>query len=434
MPTARPGQRGGAARAWLNQQEAEDRKNGRVIDKVMLALPRELPVAEQAALVRAFAEEVTQGRASWLAAIHQDHPENPHAHLVIRDRDPETGKRVAGLSEKGSTELLRETWERHANRALEIAGRDERIDRRSLRAQGLTREAQVHVGPRAQAIERQKKRAESRARTVKIARPKAGGAKVREVRYPEIDGGKTRAQHNAEIRARAEQMLAPERAKEASRTAQNGLEASTPPAGLPLPARKASGPLSAPSLSLTLNALEEAVLSACMGLPTAARPPIVAAPTILAALEELWERHYRPILELIRQGAAALIEKLQGERRELVAVEDQHRKAEPKLPKVRMFGALERYQAQHGAWVESGKHFPMEYRNFNLREEALRDFTHEGAPLYPSAGATLATKVAAAAQPDLYAALLIARREAQGVKREPARSRIKIRDREGRER
>ena len=39
MPSARAGERGGEARAWLDAQEAADRKNARVIDKVMLASP-----------------------------------------------------------------------------------------------------------------------------------------------------------------------------------------------------------------------------------------------------------------------------------------------------------------------------------------------------------------------------------------------------------
>ena len=44
MPTSK-----NEARAWLDQQEATDRKNGRVIDKVMVALPKELTSRQQAA-------------------------------------------------------------------------------------------------------------------------------------------------------------------------------------------------------------------------------------------------------------------------------------------------------------------------------------------------------------------------------------------------
>jgi len=188
MPSSRD-----QARTWFDQAEAADRKNGRVCDKVMVALPRELDVDQRAELVREFAQEVTHDRAPWIAAIHDKGKDaaNPHAHIVIRDKDPGTGKRVAGLSEKGSTEMLRETWERMANRALERAGQSARIDRRTLAAQGVDRKAQIHVGPKALAMEARGVRPESENRQ----------SHGRVIRYPEIDGPmqKTRAEHNAEI-------------------------------------------------------------------------------------------------------------------------------------------------------------------------------------------------------------------------------------------
>ena len=75
--------------AWMKSEERDDRKNARVIDKLVLALPRELSPIHQYALVKAFAEELTQGRASWFAAFHTKGKDrtNPHCHLVLRDRD-----------------------------------------------------------------------------------------------------------------------------------------------------------------------------------------------------------------------------------------------------------------------------------------------------------------------------------------------------------
>lgn len=98
-----------AARRWLDEQERQDRKNARVIDKIITALPRELHPLQRRKLVRVFAERLTQGRAAWLAAIHQAGKDagNPHAHIVIRDRDPDTGKRVALLSEQGACQRVR---------------------------------------------------------------------------------------------------------------------------------------------------------------------------------------------------------------------------------------------------------------------------------------------------------------------------------------
>ena len=431
MPSARAGERGGEARAWLDAQEAADRKNARVIDKVMLALPCELTAERQAALVRSFAESITEGRAPWLAAIHQDHPGNPHAHLVIRDKDPVTGKRVVGLSEKGSTDRLREAWERHANLALELAGRAERIDRRSLAAQGIDREAQVHVGPKASAIERQGKAVASQVRTTR---------RGREVRYPEIDRGRTRAQHNADIRRRAlrtrqEPRQAPSLGVSPPRASQ---APQRPPVGLP----EAEV---APPLALTLTPLEEAVVKASPGLPRRVQPPILSPMgqrPALAALEALWERHYRPIFDLIRQGAGVLLEKLWGDQNALRVQEQEHRKAEPRLAKIRLFGGVERHRSEYARWAKA--HEALEHQGFDFRrrEEELKGFTHTSSlPQYPSDGEKLAAKIAAAAQPDLHQALTMARREAEKAKeaqrareREQDRQRSKGRDRGGPER
>lgn len=189
MPTER-----NAARDWLNQQEASDRKNARVIDKVMLALPRELDAAARVEVVRAFAAEVGGGRIAWLAGIHDRGRDagNPHAHILFRDRDIETGKRVAGFTEKGSTERLRETWERVANQALERAGFEERIDRRSLEAQGNDRQPGIHVGPKALAMEERGVRPRSELEILDNGRV---------IEWPRIDRGRTRIEYLAEIEA-----------------------------------------------------------------------------------------------------------------------------------------------------------------------------------------------------------------------------------------
>ena len=169
MPTARIGSRGGAARKWLDEQEQADRKNGRVVTKVMVALPHELTDEQRADLVRDFCERMTAGRGSWLAAIHRpsgDDARNHHAHIVLRDKDFETGKVVVGLSNAKSVDLIRAEWERFANAALEAAGEAARIDRRSLADQGEAREPGAHVGPAVTAIERRGEVSAVRVRVV----------------------------------------------------------------------------------------------------------------------------------------------------------------------------------------------------------------------------------------------------------------------------
>lgn len=186
------------ARDFFNRAEDGSRANGRVADKLMLALPKELTPEQRHELVRGFAEDVTGGKAPWLAAHHDKGRDasNPHCHLVLRDQDPTTGKRVFGMSERGSTQRLREKWQDHANRALERAGRPERIDARTLKAQGIDREPQIHEGPRNRAASENGRRPVSRPRNFRN-RP---GAKVpnRRVDYPSIDKGRTRAEYNRE--------------------------------------------------------------------------------------------------------------------------------------------------------------------------------------------------------------------------------------------
>ncbi|MBS0533106.1 MAG: MobA/MobL family protein [Proteobacteria bacterium] len=189
------------AMSFFRKAEDSSRKNARVADKIMLALPKELTAKQRHELVRAFAEEVSKGKAPWLAAYHEKGKDkrNPHCHLVFHDRDPKTAKRVIGMSEKGSTERLREAWERHANLALERAGHEARIDRRTLAAQGIEREPTIHEGPRSREMDRRGARPKSRSRSYRNGR----GARRRERRvdYGKIDRGLSRPEYNRSIRA-----------------------------------------------------------------------------------------------------------------------------------------------------------------------------------------------------------------------------------------
>ncbi len=157
----------GKAQAWFDKQEKADRKNARMSDRFIGALPRELTPEQCIEAVEKFCRDVTQDRVPWHFALHLElerkgEPDwNPHTHIIFRDRDIETGRRSlytsAGpkerreLSEKGidawSTTRFREKWSRDLNHALFRAGHDERIDHRTLKEQGIDRDPQIHVGP-----------------------------------------------------------------------------------------------------------------------------------------------------------------------------------------------------------------------------------------------------------------------------------------------
>jgi hypothetical protein len=176
-----------------------------MLDKIRLALPRELDAPQRAALVTAFMAELAgDDRVPWFAAIHQTGKDahNPHVHIAVHDRDPRTGRRVlrlsdnardrqkAGLPGPKAVEWIRERWEHVCNRSLEQAGIAARIDRRTLDAQGIEREPAIHEGPRAAHIEAHVKRPRSK--------PRVNGC-GREIDYPAIDRGLTRREFNARV-------------------------------------------------------------------------------------------------------------------------------------------------------------------------------------------------------------------------------------------
>lgn len=206
------------AARWFKAEENKDRKNARVADKMIMALPRELSLTEQTALVYGFAEAVTEGKAPWFAAIHAQGKDkaNPHCHLIVRDRDILTGRRVAMFSagpkeikqraakgEKPPVTLrqLRIMWEQWVNAALQYAGRPERVDHRSLKDQGIKRTPQIHEGPNIRAMHERGVRPVSKERIRRNSpNRKKGTPAQRTVRYSEIDRGMTRVEYNAALR------------------------------------------------------------------------------------------------------------------------------------------------------------------------------------------------------------------------------------------
>lgn len=127
-------------------ESAERRLNRRALSaqylrKVDLALPRELPLADQKALLRSFAKDAFTDRGMVVTiSVHDKGDGNPHAHLLLSMRD--LGEHDWGAKNRAwnSRALLRQwrlEWGQHVNLALERAGSNARVDHRSLRDQGL---------------------------------------------------------------------------------------------------------------------------------------------------------------------------------------------------------------------------------------------------------------------------------------------------------
>ena len=159
-------------RFW-HAADAFERANGTTYRELELALPRELAAADRAALVREFVKQELGERHPYQWAIHRpkaaDGQDQPHAHLMFSERRlddiardpsqffrrynakaPEQGgahKRFGEVDGPNRSQAqraadlraLRGRWGEMVNDHLERAGVAERIDMRSLKAQGKDR-------------------------------------------------------------------------------------------------------------------------------------------------------------------------------------------------------------------------------------------------------------------------------------------------------
>jgi ATP-dependent exoDNAse (exonuclease V) alpha subunit len=147
------------AQLWNRAEAVERRGDAQVAREMVVAFPKELNPDQQWELVRAYVREefVSKGMVADVA-IHRN-PGNPHAHIMLTMREigPEgfSAKKNREWNKPELLERWREEWAVQSNRALERAGREERIDHRSLQEQGVERLPQVHLGPHASALERQ---------------------------------------------------------------------------------------------------------------------------------------------------------------------------------------------------------------------------------------------------------------------------------------
>ena len=145
------------AALWNEVEKAEKRKDAQVCREVEIALPCELSNDQQLDLVRRFVhvQFVSRGMIADVA-IHRAKDENPHAHILLTMRSIDAngfGQKVRAWNDKELLENWRAAWEAHANLALEKSGQSARIDHRTLAAQGIDREPQIHIGAKVAEME-----------------------------------------------------------------------------------------------------------------------------------------------------------------------------------------------------------------------------------------------------------------------------------------
>jgi hypothetical protein len=162
---------------FWRHSDLHERDNGTTYREYEFALPREFSTVQQIDLVRAFVAQDMGTRHTYQWAIHEpaasiEGGPQPHCHLMFSeriidgyDRDPdqyfmrynaakpELGDCRKSNSAKTKAEAgeeliaLRKRWADLQNMHLEMYGHADRVDHRTLRAQGIDRVPEEHLGP-----------------------------------------------------------------------------------------------------------------------------------------------------------------------------------------------------------------------------------------------------------------------------------------------
>jgi MobA/MobL family len=136
---------------WNEVERCERQCNSQLAREINMAIPKELSHGQKRSLVFEYVESefVSWGMIADVA-LHDLNSENPHAHLLLTQRSVTAngfGNKNREWNQKSVLQSHRSAWAIHANRALEKAGYESRIEHRSLKDQGLDRLPQLHLGP-----------------------------------------------------------------------------------------------------------------------------------------------------------------------------------------------------------------------------------------------------------------------------------------------
>ena len=171
---------------WNSVEMVEKTRDAQLAREIEISLPVELNREEQLRLARSFISDtfVAAGMCADFS-IHDKKDGNPHFHVMLTIRPlkengqwgakcrkvyelDENGQRIPNgkggwkshredttdWNDKGNVEKWRSAWAAYANKALEAAGRPERIDHRSYERQGIDKIPSIHLGVAASQMER----------------------------------------------------------------------------------------------------------------------------------------------------------------------------------------------------------------------------------------------------------------------------------------
>ncbi|MBP3649399.1 MAG: MobA/MobL family protein [Clostridia bacterium] len=170
---------------WNSVEQIEKSKDSQLARDLEISLPIGLSREEQLNLARAYIRDTFVSAGMCADFSFHDKEGNPHIHILLTVRPlKENGewgakcRKVYDLDEHGQripdgkggwknhredtvdwnsrekVEVWRAAWAEYANRALEAAGRSERIDHRSYERQGIQQIPTVHMGVAATQMER----------------------------------------------------------------------------------------------------------------------------------------------------------------------------------------------------------------------------------------------------------------------------------------
>ena len=167
LPKNAPSELNDRENLWNAAEDSENRKNSVVAREVMVAIPHELNKEQREELVKGYSQSLSDRYQVGVDySIHKPDnggdERNNHAHIMMTTRRinengfGEKTRELDAYKSTGKLEInnIRQSWEEHANRSLEKAGKSERIDSRTLKDQGIDREPTKHVGVSGTAIDR----------------------------------------------------------------------------------------------------------------------------------------------------------------------------------------------------------------------------------------------------------------------------------------
>lgn len=142
---------------WDTVEATEKRKDAQLAREFNIALPSELKHEQQVALMQDFTQKAFVSKGMIADINLHSNVGNPHFHAMVTMRNVDE----SGFGQKNrdwnKKELLlewRKLWADVANEHLVRNGHEARLDHRSLEAQGIDREPQIHHGGREIRVQR----------------------------------------------------------------------------------------------------------------------------------------------------------------------------------------------------------------------------------------------------------------------------------------